>query len=116
MDQQAWYRLLMHLASHAQTNSFLKGFVTQHEGQIHLILGDASEQANAAQFKEVVEELLNDPETVAHLTSLLEDAGGKVALPQVVALIVNMQHASEKAEYDQGPRTLRESIDREWPW
>jgi replicative superfamily II helicase len=116
VDPKAWYRLFAHLASHAQLSTVLKGYVSQEDGQVHLILDNAHEQVNSTQLKQVVKALLSDPDTAAHLRKLLEDADGAGSSPYVVAIIVHALVSEGQSEYQDEPRTLRESIDREWPW
>ena len=58
-----------------------------------------------------------DPETAAQIRKLVESVGEDELAAHVLAVVVAAdldKHSS--ASSDKQPRTLRESIDREWPW
>lgn len=118
MDSKAWYRLLAHLVAQPQFGAFLKGIVTHQDGKVHFILHDSDGHVSIAQAKEFLKALLDDPAMAEHLKKLMERSDDTVCEGNMLAIILSgeIEGLCEEPDRDEAPGTLREAINREWPW
>ena len=103
--------------SQPQFAELLKGIAGQEDGQVHLLLADGKEMAGAEQVKHLMESIGEHANNMAGLKELIGSAGASGAGLQVVTLLLQLggKNGPVASPLDQA-RTLRDAIDREWPW
>ena len=117
-QRKALQAILAQLLAQPEIRQLLEDAAEGHDGLLQLILTDAGAGFDSAHVKEILEELLDSPIPLVHAQNLQNQNGeGPDALIGVVALILNAgMEARNSGGSLREPRTLRESIDREWPW
>ena len=115
MDTEVWYRLLAHLVSQSQLS--VEGTAGQGQAQVQFVFAGVKDGVGPGDIKQILRDLLSNPATAAQIRKLVENVGEDELAAQVLAIIVTGHlHDGPSASSDEEPRTLRDSIDREWPW
>ncbi len=118
-QRKALQAILAQLLAQPEIRQLLEDAAEGQDGSLQLILANAGADLDSDHVREILEELLNSPMPLLHAQQMLEQQAmeGPESLVGVVALILN---AGMEARANGGslrrPRTLRESIDSEWPW
>lgn len=114
MDAHALQKLLTHLISQGPLSEMIKGVVSVEDGQIKVVFSGGVDDVNLEQIKELLDTITKNIVLAGQTDAVMDvDSIG----PGVLTVVVKSGEDDllEDSNEPTAP-TLRDSIDREWPW
>jgi len=118
VDLTTLRKILEHLVSQSQFSEILKAIATHQDAQVHLILADESSTIGIEQIALLVRAIAENSARSGIQKVIIpgDDTHASVGVHVMTLVMGAATPESDGTSAEEPPQTLREAIDREWPW
>ena len=114
MDAQALQKLLSHLISQGPLSEMLKGVVSVEDGQIKVVFSGGVDNVNLEEIKELLDTISKNIVLSGEKDAVMDVAS--IGPGMLTVVVKSGEDDSQEITDGSSKPTLRDSINREWPW